>query len=228
MSRKNANFPILIVVIVLVAVVAQLTRHSTEPTEWTALRRDLTGSLARLWEDTRQEVELVPGRAGVVVQARVTMPPNLRARQQRWNYPFVRFVALRHPKVAIEQVEVSEAASRRKISEIALGGLLAEVAVPPREDEERNCLMMSRTLTTGLEEQLGRGQALVLVDARRASSQRDDAIYYGKSALPHGYRGRLRYEFCVVSCSSIPAEKWRIFEAKLPLHSEPIRRVLLP
>ena len=225
--KKNNNLPILLIVIALVAVVAQWNRRAGEKPEWTALRQDLAASLARLWDQPRQQVELLPGQAGVVVQAQVSMPPGTRPRQQRWNYAFLRFVAQRHPKVSLEQLEVSDAASRQKISEIALNGLLAEAAYPPREDEERNCTIVSRQLTASLEDVLGRGEALVLVDAQRASSLHDDGIRYGK--LVRQERPpleALHYEYCIVTRTPIPDDKWMMVAVEFGNGN--LRKVTLP
>lgn len=229
--KKNANIPILLVVIALVAIVAQWNRNSSEKTEWPALRQDLFSSLGRLWERPQQEVELLPGYSGVAVRAQVSMPPGLRPRQQRWNYPFLRFVAQRHPAIHIEHLEVVDATNRQKISEIALNGLLAERAYAPREDEESNCVMVSRQLTAGLEAQMGPGEALVLVDALRASSRRnDDGIRYGKMVQERRYQPEeiFRYEVCVVTRSPIPDDKWQNFFASHLNHGETIRKVILP
>jgi len=207
--KKNHNLPILLIVIALVAVVAQWNRHAGEKPEWTALRQDLAASLGRLWDRPDQQVELLPGQSGVVVQAQVSMPPGTRPRQQRWNYPFLRFVAQRHPQVNVEQLEVSEAASHRKISEIALNGLLAEAAYSPREDEENTCVLVGRQMTARLEELVGRGEALVLVDARRASSQNDDGMRYGKMVRQQRPQlEALHYEYCIVTRKPIPDDKW--------------------
>ncbi len=227
--KKNANFPILIVVLVLVAVVAQITRHSGEKPEWTAMRQDMVSGLALLWEIPQQQVDLVAGKSGVVVQARVNLPPGTRARKQRWNYPFLRFVAQRHPKVAIEQLEVSDASTQQKISEIALNGLLAEAYYPPPSDEERNCLMVSRQFTTLLDGTLGRpGECLVLVDATPISSQRQSPRYGKRARLEVRPTETLHYEICVVTRSSFPPEKWEKVSFNSLHSSQSLRRVTLP
>ena len=227
--KRNANFPILIVVIALVAVVAQWTRHSAEKPEWTSLRQDLEASLARLWNRPQQEVEFVAGHSGVSVPALVNLPPGLPPRQQRWNYPFLRFVALRHPAVSVEQLEVVDAGNHQKISEIAMHGLLAEAAYAPRQDEERTCAMVGRQLTAALEKQLGRGEVLVLVDARRTSSKSDDGSRYGKVVrYPQPAFQVLQYEICVVFRSPMPEDKWKQFATSHLDKGESIRKVTLP
>ena len=68
MSRKNANFPILLMVVAMVAVTAQWTRQSGEKPEWKALRQDLTASLASLWQQTGHQVEVLAAGEGLDVR----------------------------------------------------------------------------------------------------------------------------------------------------------------
>ncbi len=225
--KKNHNLPILLTVIALVAVVAQWNRHAGEKPEWTALRQDLAASLVRLWDQPDQRVELLPGHSGVVVQAQVSMPPATRPRQQRWNYAFLRFVAQRHPSINVEQLAVSDAASHQKISEIALNSLLAEAAYSPREDEENTCVLVGRQITARLEELIGRGEALVLVDARRSSSQHDDGVRYGRLVRQERPTVEaLHYEYCIVSRRPIPDDRW--MRASVFFGNGNYRKVTLP
>lgn len=227
--KKNANLPILLVVIVLVAVVAQFTRKTTEKPEWTALRQDMTASLALLWDEPGQEVDLAPGKSGVMVRAGVRMPPHSRPRKQRWNYPFLRFVAARHPKVTVEQMEVSDASSRQIIPEVAMNGLLAEAYYAPPSDEERNCVMVSRQFTGIVDGMLGRrGDCLVLVDASPISSQRESPRY-GKQARQQSRPAEtFHYEICVVTRSHVPPDKWEEFSFNTLHSSQSLRKVTLP
>lgn len=172
---KNANLPILLVVIVAVAITAQLTRQSGEKPEWQRLRSDMVSSLTQLWGQEGHRIELVPTAKGVDAQVTVSMPGGLRLRQQRWNYPFLRFVAARHPAVGMQNLFVLENGSKRPIPEVAMVGLIADRVAPRanfEDEEERVCQLATRQLSSALDRKLGPGHGIVLVDAQLSRSSR--------------------------------------------------------
>lgn len=218
--KKNANIPILLLLIVAVAVTAQLTRHSGEKPEWQLLRKDMVASLTRLWGQEGHKVELMPAGERVDARVSVSTPRGLRLRQQRWNYPFLRFVAARHPGVTLDSLNVVESGTDRLIPELATAGLFADRVAPRAnfdDEEERLCQLTSRQLTSALEHKLGPGGALVLVDAQLARSSRDEAPYgappgellarraAGAVAQPMGNRVMVT-NICVVVHHQVPAQ----------------------
>jgi hypothetical protein len=211
---KNHNIPILLIVVALVAVAAQLTRPKPAGTPGLdATERDLATCLRLLWQQEGQEVKLQPLRDGYVLQAGVTMARGTRLRQQRWNHPFLRFAASRHPEIPISEIEVRELGNNNLIPQNAMNGLMADRIAPRAEggDEERAAILTGRQLTAELDGLLGSGHCLVLVDALATSSQAGE-IRYGKRAFaPPEPRGAFDYVVWVVSKGAIPAEQWQGF-----------------
>ena len=224
---KNANLPILLIVIAAVAITAQLTRQSGEKPEWKLLRQDMVSSLTSLWQQPGHQVELVPAGGGDNARVSVSMPRGLRLRQQRWNHPFLRFVAARHPAVALQNLNVTEGGTDRLVPETAMAGLLAD-RVAPRvnfdDEEERLCQLTARQLSSALQRKLGTGRELVLVDAQLARSSREEAGYGGEGDLlarraagavaqPISTRV-LVTEICVVVDHEVSPGDWEKFQAE--------------
>ena len=97
------NLIALAVLLILVAVAAQFTRHGGKNAEWVALETDMQASLEALWQQPGQKVELLESKGGARVLATVAMPPQ---GDPTWNEPFLRFVATRHPAVSLQAIEV--------------------------------------------------------------------------------------------------------------------------
>lgn len=229
--KKNANFPILLLVIVLVAVTAQFTRPSGEKPEVQALRKDMVSGLTRLWGQPGHQVEALPAGEKVNLRVSVSMPPR-NPRQQRWNYPFLRYLAARHPAVALGNLSVLEAGNERLIPELALAGLMADRAAPRanfEDEEERLCQLTARQVTSAL----GARHVLVLVDAQLARSSRDATVYGApdlafRIAEPIPHRVMVT-EICVVSQEGeISPAEWEHFRAENPQNGAPSRLVILP
>ena len=239
---KNANLPILLVVIAAVAITAQLTRQTGEKPEWKSLRQDMSSCLTSLWQQPGHQVELLPAGEGVSARVAVAMPPGLRLRQQRWNYPFLRFVAARHPGVSLQNLSVVESGSDRPVPEVAMAGLLADRAFPIsnfEDEEERLCQMTARQIAIAVQHKLGAGHELVLVDAQLARSIREDRIYgspeggqlarraSGAVAQPLSNRVMVTEIRVVVDQEVSPAE-WEKFQAENPMGGANFRVVTLP
>lgn len=144
------NLLALLVLVVLVAVVAQFTRHSGKKPEWVALEKDIVASLELLWQLPGQSVELREVEGGAQALVTVRMPGHSRG---DWNYALVRFVAERHPTVKLQEVKVREAADQREVPEgVAHAGPAAA---------ERRSELMRRQAQAAL-----RGRGLLLVDVR--------------------------------------------------------------
>lgn len=206
---KNANFPILIVILMLIASVAYFTHNSAEKPELAALRLDMEDSLQLLWGPYDQHVKLDAAGVRVTAQAMVLMPEHLRPRQQRWNYPFLRFVASRHTGLRLERLEVVDGTSHRP---------LLEGPIP--DEEELFCQLHTRRLTSSLEAILGPGKSLVLVDADTGKASLEQ-IRYGAPELlarrayaPHQdlHPRILRMDVCVVVNRQIPETTWQAFK----------------
>ena len=235
---KNANLPILLLVIVAVAITAQLTRHRGEKPEWQRLRTDMVSSLTRLWEREGHQVELLPASKGVEAPVSVSMPRGLRLRQQRWNHPFLRFVAARHPAVTLGNLQITEAGTDRTVPEVAMTGLLAD-RVAPRvnfaDEEERLCQLTARQLTSALQRELG-VRLLVLVDAQQARSSSDGSVYGAPDPQPMGLMAKpveitrvMVTEVCVVGLEGqVSSTAWEHFRAENPLGGARYRLVTLP
>ncbi|MFN8608097.1 MAG: hypothetical protein U0931_11240 [Vulcanimicrobiota bacterium] len=214
--KRNQNFPILLVVIAVVAVLAHWARRQAPDPGLAALEKDMTASLSRLWGSEKHEVELSPAGPAVNARVAVSMPSGLRLRQQRWNYPFLRFVAERHPEYRLGELEIRRLDGGQAIPEYAMNGLLAERAysVSPGAEEERFCQMVARQLTLSLQRQLGSSnRELVLVDAQEPRSTRDQL--YGRRAAgwvptPQA-RTMMLSEVCVVLDHEVPAVEWERF-----------------
>ena len=235
--KKNHNLPILLIVIVIVAVMAQFNRHSGEKPELAAMRQDMLASLQLLWEQPGSQVELVPAGERINVQATVAMPPNLRPRQQRWNYPFLRFVALRHPAVTLQTLEVIDGSTHNSISEVALNGLRADRVAPRfnNDDAEGMSQMTARQIGSSLDQLIGSGQGLVLVDTELGKSSRESMRYgapeqrlLAKRAYPSPQDRIVRVDVCIVLNREIPPATWETFKSRnlSPFHK--LRVVTLP
>ena len=235
---KNSNFPILLVVIALVAVTAQLTRHSGEKPEVTAMRQDMLASLQLLWEQPGSQVELVPAGERVNVQAIVKMPPNLRPRQQRWNYPFLRFVALRHPGVKLQTLAVLDGSTHQSVPEVALNCLLADRVAPRAnyDDAEGLSQMTARQMSSSLDRLIGSGQGLVLVDAEVSKASRESVRYGAREQNRHlakrDYPGPrvqiIKMDVCVVVNREVPPATWETFKSQQIAPYCKLRVVTLP
>ena len=217
---KNSNLPILLVVIAVVAIAAQFGRQSGEKPEWKSLRQDMTASLTSLWQQPGHQAELVAASQGVDARVSVAIPRGLRLRQQRWNHPFLRFVAARHPDVQVKNLSVVEAGSDRVIPETAMAGLFAD-RVAPRvnfdDEEERLCQLTSRQLASALERKLGTGRELVLVDAQLARSQREGNVYGRRAAFmadPPISNRVMVTDICVVVDHEVSPPDWEKFRAE--------------
>lgn len=211
---KNQNIPILLIVIALVAVAAQFTRPKPTTTPGVeGTERDLEACLRLLWQQDAQQVKLQPLRDGYTLQAGVSMPRGTRLRQQRWNHPFLRFAASRHPEVPISDIEVRELANNNLIPQNAMNGLMADRIAPRAEggDEERASILTGRQLTTQLDGLMGAGQCLVLVDALATSSQTGEVRYGKRAYAPTGPSPAFDLIVCVVSKRAISPEKWKDF-----------------
>ena len=225
---RNANFPILLVIIVLVAVLAQFARHPADKPELAA-RQDLERCLALLWEEGGQQVEIIPNG----LRATVHMPAGVSPRQQRWNYPFLRFLALRHPGLKLQTLQVIDASSQRAVPEVAMSGMLAERWIPPSESEENISLLNGRRLTLELEKVSGKDSALVLVDAHQTQAWRDSLLYgrraSGNVARPPRSRGPvLSLEVCLIIPQTLHPRIIQEFQATQLNHKETIRTIRLP
>jgi hypothetical protein len=174
----------------------------------------------------------------VNVQALVSMPPNLRSRQQRWNYPFLRFVALRHPRVRLQNLEVLDGTTHRSVSEVALNGLLADRALPRAnyDDAEGRSQLTARQMSSSLDRLLGVGQALVLVDAGLSKASRESVRYGGpdldglmaKRDYSRSETRVVRMDVCVVVQREIPAGAWETFQSEQIAPYCKLRVVKLP
>jgi len=233
---KNANFPILIVVLVLIAVLAQFTRHPQENAQ-VAARQDMEKCLALLWGQDGQQVELTPAGERVDVRAAVFMPAGGSPRRERWNRPFLSFVALRHSGLVVRNLEVVDGRSQRPVSSLTDRGLLAErisAGGSTVYDEDKLCELTQRQLSSALSQSLGPLQSLVLVDAQ-ASSARRDGEHYGSPPSDGLAMRALRvapYSFsldiCVVVNRQIPADVWKDFRDRHVGKVQKIRVLVLP
>ncbi len=216
---KNANLPILLVVIAAVAIGAQFSRQSGEKPEWKLLRQDMIASLTSLWHQPGHQVELVPSGEGVDARVSVGMPRGLRLRQQRWNHPFLRLVASRHSGVQLKNLSVVEGGTDRLVPETAMAGLFADRVAPRvnfEDEEERLCQLTSRQLGAGLQRKLGTGLSLVLVDAQLARSQRENLVYGRRAASvakPVSNRVIVT-DICVVVDHEVSPGDWEKFRAE--------------
>lgn len=218
---KNQNFPILLVVIAVVAVLAQFARNRGPNPELESLRQAMSVSLSRLWNKENQQVDLTAAGQRVDVRASVSMPENLRVRVKRWNYPLLRFVAAHHPALQVQNLEVRESGNQQAIPEYAMNGLLAERAYRspgPGEQEEQFCQMTTRQWSVALDHQFGGGHTLVLVDAQEARSARDQV--YGRraaGAVPTmAYPRYMVNEICLVVDREVSADGLERFKQENP------------
>ena len=225
---KSHNFPILLAVIVLVALAAQFLRPSQDQAQL-AMRQDLEKSLQLLWEQDGQQVEVTP----TGLRANVSMPAGVSPRKRRWNYPFLRLVAQRHPSQKMQTLEVIDGSSHLAIPEVAMSGMLAERWIPPAESEENLSMLTGRKLTLELEKVSGKGSALVLVDAHRTQARRE-SLRYGRRAggavapSPRQPRQALQLDVCLVAPQTLAAEALQEFRSAHLNHGEIIREVRLP
>ncbi|MBS2036992.1 hypothetical protein JST97_18525 [bacterium] len=226
---KSQNFPVLLMLIAVVAVLAhfnQAPRQSgLEPVE-----RDLEACLSRLWEQPGQQVKLVPGeRNGYQLQAQIHMPRATRLRQQRWNHPFLLFALSRHPQVRVTGLELRENSSQVLIPPTAMNGLLADRIAPRAEggNEEKASILTGRHLNEVLTGMVEPEETLVLVDALSTSSQAE-TLKYGKRASWEPLPGPFEYVVCVVSKKAIAEQDWVRFQTRYLAGVRNPRRVVLP
>jgi len=227
---KNANLPILLVVLVLVAVAAQFSHHPREKLE---VRQDLEKCLQLLWGLEEQKVELVP----TGLRATVHMSPGVSPRQRRWNYPFLRFAALRHADLTVQSVEVIDGSSLRAIPEVATNGMLAARSLIPTSDsqfEERASLLTARKLNLELEKELDRGEALALVDAHQTRAETHQVRYGAAADEELAYRHDdpiqvvMNLEVCLVLKDERKLEALRQFKVRNLHNGEKMRLLKLP
>ena len=215
---KNHNFPILLVILVLVAALAQFLRLSPAHGQ-IAIRQDLEKSLQLLWDREGQRVELTP----TGLRATVSMPPNVTTRQQRWNYPFLRFVARRHPALKLNKLQVFDGSSQRAVPEMVGSGILAEF-----DGQENISLFISRRLTAELEVVAGQGRALVLADAHRPQAGRDAVRYGCRIFSPPRSSPPMRLEVYLVVPQILTPGAIRRFQSDHLAHGETVQVVRLP
>lgn len=145
-----------LVVLCLVALAAQFVGQPDEKSE--AFRQDVLASLPLLWKHGNARVDLTSGGDLTVSLA---FPPRTRERQKRWTYPFLRFLAQRHPGFSLRKLKVYE--NERQVED-----LLACRAMPAFYDDadERKSELIGRQLTAEAERNLGRGRILFLADVK--------------------------------------------------------------
>ncbi|MFN8608098.1 MAG: hypothetical protein U0931_11245 [Vulcanimicrobiota bacterium] len=228
---KNHNIPILLVLIAVVAVAAQFLRHSPSTPDTAPWERDLEACLGKLWQRDGQQVRLEAGPDGNYrLRAQVNQPRATRLRQQRWNYPFLRFACTRFSQIRLGEVQVEDKNSRNLIPETAMNGLLADRIAPRAEggDEERACVLTGRQLSAQLDQRLGAGQTLVLVDALSTSSQNQPAGY-GKRAITRGpVPGAFDLVVWVVSRRALSPLEWGELQSAPLANVRNPRLVVLP
>ena len=184
------NFPALLIVLCLVAVAAQFSRQPDKNSE--SFRRDALVCLPRLWKNSNPKVDL---SASGDLSVRLAFPGRVREHQKRWTYPFLRFLARRHPGVTLRSLKIYEAGEDHEVLD-----LLACRALPRFYDDadERKSELIGRQLTaeTG-------GQVLFLVDVGRSST-------FG--SVPNVFyqpRVQQRMQVCAVANGPIDESYWR-------------------
>ena len=147
------NLLALVVLLVLVAVVAQFTRQAGKKPEWVALEKDMVASLELLWQQPGQSVEIleVDGPCAEVV---VSMPPQSCA---AWNYALLDLVAARHPAVQLQSIFINDRPSGLRIFPERLPG----VSTPHSK-------LLRRQVQAKLDAN-GRDRAVALVDVREVA-----------------------------------------------------------
>ena len=163
------NLIALAVLVVLVAVAAQFTRQGGKKPEWVALERDMEACLQVFWQQSGQKAELIPGAGGPMALVTVRMPPQAKA---RWNYPFLKFVVARHPAVQLQGMEVRDGLNGNPIA--AEDARSAENSLslrgPDSGEPGRRAELLGRQGQAVVDEQLGAGQGLFLVDVQEVAS----------------------------------------------------------
>jgi len=132
------NLVALVAVLLLVAVASRMQRDP----ERAALEKDMKASLEALWDTHNHQAEVVEAKGGLLARIIVDAP---KTGTPEWNEPFLRFVAARHPKVALAGLEIEPA--------------LAPAAQQPRVELLRR---QTQSLVDGA---LGPGQGLILLTA---------------------------------------------------------------
>ena len=163
------NLWTLLGLIVLVAVAVQFSRGGAKKAEWVALERDLQASLELLWQQPGQKAELVPAEGGPMALVTVRMPPQAKA---SWNVPFLHFVATRHPEVHLKRLDLRDALSGNPIASedfSSVGNWFLQSG-PSSGDSQRRAELLRRQGQSVVDEQLGAGQGLVLVDLHQVAA----------------------------------------------------------
>ena len=131
--------------VVAILLVASGVAARYRPEERSQERR-LEDGLCALWGSPNNHVEIHPGADLWVT---VFMPPGGGEERIGWNFQLLRWLAARHPKIALKQLHVTDGSSR---------GRLREQTPSAQVDQQRLDL---QRVADGL---MGRGQTLVLLD----------------------------------------------------------------
>ena len=117
--KRSANLLILVLLLVVSALTAQYFRSGPrQRPEWTSLSNDMQSSLNLLWETPNNAVQLVPGEGGPQAYVTAFSPRGTRPSRQSWNFPFLRFVAARHPEVRLSGLFVTEGTTGARLQEL--------------------------------------------------------------------------------------------------------------
>ena len=238
--KRSANLLILMAVLVvsaLSALTAQYFRNNREKPEWTSLRNDMQDSLNLLWTTPNNAVQLVPGEGGPQAYVTAFSPRGTRPARQDWNFPFLRFVAARHPQVHLSGLFVTEGTTGARLQELqvqqqpnANQQSKPSAAYHPDFDEQSRAELLRRQYQTSFDAAFGVGRVLVLVDvimpapgmvAREATSQNErrpdssqGAISHDDLAAPNRMPEPSVETWFVVSGDPAPIEKM-VLELKL-------------
>jgi len=163
------NMIALAVLLVLVAVAAQFTRQGGKKSEWVALEHDMQASLEALWQQPGQKAELMPAQGGPTAVVTVRMPPQAKG---SWNFAFLDFVAARHPAVQLKGMDIRDGLSGNPIAAEAASPTenSLSVAQPDLADSGRRAELLRRQAQAVVDQQVGAGQGLVLLEVREIAA----------------------------------------------------------
>lgn len=165
---RYVNYIVILVVVVISALLAKGFLKPAQVDPLTRLGGDVKHCLDGFWGHGNSQVQAMGTPAGATLMVDPALPPATRLRQQAWTHPLVLFVASRHSAVQVAQVEIKGVAAKGEAHYgDSNGGRRAHPGSAfsdPAHFEEARSEVLRRNTQLQLDEFLGQGKALVLVD----------------------------------------------------------------
>lgn len=160
---RYVNYIVIVLVVVISALLAKGFLKPAQVDPLSRLGADVKHCLDGFWGHDRSQVQMTPEPTTLLVDA--ALPPGTRPRQQGWTHPLVGFIVARHPGVQVAQIEVQGVAAKSEAHSMeSLEGRRGSAFSDPAHFEEARSEVLRRNTQLQMDQVLGAGSALVLVD----------------------------------------------------------------